>query len=91
MHRLIEMDWPEFGMGNRPPSATVEEMSARLDAARAAMSRAGVTHLMARCQARRTFMRDRLGFELADEILPLSNMTGLVPPFLLEPRCVLAT
>lgn len=46
--------------------------------------------LMARCQARRAFMGERLGFELAEEILPLSNMTGLVPPFLLEPRCVLA-
>jgi Xaa-Pro aminopeptidase len=46
--------------------------------------------LMARCRVRRTFMRERLGFELADEILPLSNITGLVPPFLLEPRCVLA-
>ncbi len=46
--------------------------------------------MMARCRARRAFMQDRLGFELADEILPLSNITGLVPPFLLEPRTVLA-
>jgi Xaa-Pro aminopeptidase len=46
--------------------------------------------LMARCQARRAFMCDQLGFELADEILPLSNIPGLVPPFLLEPRSVLA-
>lgn len=45
MHRLIEMEWPEFGTDNRPLSATVEEMSARLDAARAAMGRAGLTHL----------------------------------------------
>jgi hypothetical protein len=32
-------------MGSRPPSATADEMSARLDAALAAMSRAGLTHL----------------------------------------------
>jgi hypothetical protein len=43
-----------------------------------------------RCQARRHFMQNILGFDLADEILPLSNIPGLVPPFFLNPNQVFA-
>jgi hypothetical protein len=46
--------------------------------------------LLARCQARRRFMIDVLGFELDESVLPLSNIPGLVPPFLLRPGLVLA-
>ena len=46
MHRLIEIEWPELGTGGRPAGAGVEEFSARLDAARAAMDRSGLTHLV---------------------------------------------
>jgi hypothetical protein len=45
---------------------------------------------LARCQARRRFLTDVLGFELSDAILPLSNIPGLVPPFLLRPTLVFA-
>ena len=41
-----------------------------------------------RCQARRHFMQNTLGFDLPDEILPLSNIPGLVPPFFLNPNQV---
>jgi hypothetical protein len=51
---------------------------------------AHVPDLLARCQARRRFMVDVLGFELSESVLPLSNIPGLVPPFLLQPRQVLA-
>jgi hypothetical protein len=44
----------------------------------------------ARCQARRSFMAETLGIELADEVLPLSNIPALVPPFLLTANRVLA-
>jgi len=44
----------------------------------------------ARCMARRAFMRDVLGLELPDAVLPLSNIPAIVPPFLLRPRTVLA-
>jgi len=44
----------------------------------------------ARCQKRRTFMRDVLGIELPQEVLPLSNTCAIVPPFFLEPNTVLA-
>ena len=43
-----------------------------------------------RCQQRRQFMESQLGFELAEEILPLSNIPGLVPPFFLNPNLVFA-
>jgi Xaa-Pro aminopeptidase len=43
-----------------------------------------------RCMARRIFMESTLGLTLPEEILPLSNMTGILPPFLLRPNLVLA-
>ena len=43
-----------------------------------------------RCQKRRAFMRDVLGIELPEEVLPLSNTCGIVPPFLLRPNLVFA-
>jgi len=44
----------------------------------------------ARCQKRRVFMADVLGIPLPDEILPLSNIPALVPPFFLSPNTILA-
>jgi hypothetical protein len=44
----------------------------------------------ARCQARRRFMTDVLGIELAEEVLPLSNIPAFVPPFFLRPNQLLA-
>lgn len=43
-----------------------------------------------RCQKRRDFMTDVLGYELPEEVLPLSNIPALVAPFLLRPERVLA-
>ncbi len=44
----------------------------------------------ARCQRRRDFITDVLGIPLPEEILPLSNIPALVPPFFLRPNAVLA-
>jgi creatinase/prolidase-like protein len=38
-----------------------------------------------RIQARRRFMVDRLGIDLHPDVLPLSNLAGHLPPFLLRP------
>ena len=38
-----------------------------------------------RIQARRSFMRDALGIELHEDVLPLSNIPAWLPPFLLDP------
>jgi len=45
--------------------------------------------LWARTQARRAFMRDALGISLHEDVLPLSNIPGYLPPFLLRPDHVL--
>jgi hypothetical protein len=42
----------------------------------------------ARCLRRRDFMIEYLGFDLTDEVLPLSNMPAIVPPYLLSPNTV---
>ncbi len=41
-----------------------------------------------RCLNRRDFMMNTLGFELPDEILPLSNIPAIVNPFFLSPELV---
>jgi hypothetical protein len=43
-----------------------------------------------RCRQRRAFMRDVLGIELPGEVLPLSNIPAIVPPFFLNPNLVFA-
>jgi hypothetical protein len=44
-----------------------------------------------RIQARRAFMKDVLGIELAPEVMPFSNIPGYLPPFLLSPGQVMTT
>ncbi len=44
--KLIEIEWPEFGLCDRPPGPGVTEFEARIDAARAAMEELGLTHLV---------------------------------------------
>jgi hypothetical protein len=43
-----------------------------------------------RCQQRRKFVQRTLGVPLPDDLLPLSNMACIVPPFLLRPNLVFA-
>jgi hypothetical protein len=45
----------------------------------------GYPEAWARIQARRRFMTDSLGIELHPDVLPLSNLSGYLPPFLLRP------
>src|SRR5215471_17900928 len=42
--RLVEVDWPDFGRGERPLPAAADELAGRIDALRAAMARDGLTH-----------------------------------------------
>lgn len=46
--------------------------------------------LMQRCEARREFLRGALGLPVHDDVLPLGNFCGIVPPFLLRPQTVFA-
>jgi Xaa-Pro aminopeptidase len=43
-----------------------------------------------RCQERRRFVQETLGLALPEEVLPLSNMACIVPPYLLRPERILA-
>src|SRR5262245_39106229 len=45
-HRLINIDYPEFGGGTPPAPAALEEFEGRVAAATEAMQRAGLTHLV---------------------------------------------
>lgn len=44
----------------------------------------------ARCQQRRQFMQTILGIEIAEEVLPLSNIPAIIPPYFLSPNTILA-
>jgi Xaa-Pro aminopeptidase len=43
-HRLIEIDWPEFGFPEHPRKVELDELSARLEALRSAMAANSLTH-----------------------------------------------
>lgn len=43
----------------------------------------------ARCAQRRAFMRDVIGMEVPDTLLPLSDTCGIVAPYLLDPARVI--
>ena len=46
--------------------------------------------MMTRIEARRGFMRDVLGLNVPESCLPLSDMAGIIAPFLFAPRKVLS-
>ena len=46
--------------------------------------------VLARCEARREFMRSVLGFELSGDVLPLTNLPGVISPYLLNLKRVVA-
>ena len=41
--------------------------------------------VLARCDARAAFMRDRIGMDVPDTLLPLADTCGILAPFLLDP------
>ena len=71
-------------------STRLEDGVAVADRALRDTLRQGFPGCYERCMARRSFMESTLGLRLPEEILPLSNMTGILPPFLLRPNLVLA-
>jgi Xaa-Pro aminopeptidase len=45
-HRLIEIDWPEFGVAGCPPPPSASELQARIDNLRARMDELKMTHIV---------------------------------------------
>ena len=71
-------------------STRMEDGFAIADHTLRAEIRAGYPGCYARIEQRREFVQAALGIALPDEVLPLSNMACLVPPFLLRPNLVFA-
>jgi len=71
-------------------SSRMEDGYLLADAALQAQLRRRFPGLMERCQARREFLRGALGLPLHDDVLPLGNLCGIVPPYLLRPQTVFA-
>jgi hypothetical protein len=51
--------------------------------------RAQYPDCFSRCVRRREFMQNTLGIEVTDEVLPLSNMPAIVPPYFFSPNQIL--
>ena len=66
-------------------TANIEDGIALADDELRARFAAGYPEAWARIEARRAFMRDRLGIRLKPEVLPFSNIPAYLPPFLLRP------
>jgi hypothetical protein len=66
-------------------TSNIEDGIALADAPLRAEFAARFPEAWARIEARRAFMRDRLGIRLKPEVLPFSNIPAYLPPFLLRP------
>jgi Xaa-Pro aminopeptidase len=75
---------PEYG------STRMEEGIVIADAALRAALADRHPDVLRRCDARRAFMRDTLGYAVPDTVLPLADVAGVVTPFFLSPRLAVA-
>jgi Xaa-Pro aminopeptidase len=66
-------------------TTNIEDGVALGDAALRAQLAATYPDMWGRIEARRRFMRESLGIELHDDVLPLSNLAAHLPPFVLRP------
>jgi len=66
-------------------TTNIEDGVALADGSLRAAFAAGYPAAWARIEARRRFMRESLGIELHDDVLPLSNLAAHLPPFVLRP------
>ena len=66
-------------------TTNIEDGVALADAALRAELAASFPAMWERVERRRRFMRESLGIELHPDVLPLSNLSAFLPPFLLRP------
>ena len=66
-------------------TTNIEDGVALADAALRADLAASYPGMWDRIQSRRRFMRESLGIELHEDVLPLSNLAAHLPPFVLRP------
>ena len=70
-------------------TTNIEDGIALADASLRAVLQASYPEMWDRIARRRGFMREVLGIELHPDVLPLSNIPALLPPFLLRPDRVM--
>lgn len=75
---------PDYG------STRMEDGYVIVDAAMDAALRAAHPAVHGRCVSRRRFMREVIGLDVPNTLLPLADTCGIVAPFLLAPREVIA-
>ncbi len=73
---------PDYG------STRMEDGYVIVDATLRAALAAEFPNVARRCEARGRFMRDVIGMEVPDSLLPLADTCGIVAPFLLDPAQV---
>jgi hypothetical protein len=71
-------------------STRMEDTYALVDGALEEELRRDYPEMLARCVARRKFMREVLGLPVTEGTLPLSNLAGVIPPYLLRLEVALA-
>jgi Xaa-Pro aminopeptidase len=71
-------------------STRMEDGYVIADAALRADLAACFPDVAARCAARAEFMRQVIGLDVPDSLLPLADTCGIIAPFLFDPRSVLA-
>ncbi len=71
-------------------SSRMEDGYALADAALQRELRTRYPACYQRCLARRDFMRTTLGLPVGDDVLPLSNIPSIIPPYFLSPNTLLA-
>lgn len=71
-------------------STRMEDGYVIADAALRADLAARFPAVAARCAARAAFMREGIGMDVPEELLPLADTCGIVAPWLLDPRQVIA-
>jgi hypothetical protein len=75
---------PDYG------STRMEEGIVIADAALRAELEQRHPDVLRRCVARRAFMRETLGYDVPDTVLPLADIAGMVTPFFLSPGLAIA-
>jgi hypothetical protein len=75
---------PVYGSTRMEDGYVIADAALRADLAAAYPDVAG------RIARRQAFMRDVIGMEVPDTLLPLADTCGIVAPFLLDPRQVIA-
>jgi Xaa-Pro aminopeptidase len=71
-------------------STRMEDTVVIADAALRADLKTRYPEVFARIMARTAFMRDVMGFDVPETMLPLSDMAGIAPPFLFSPETLIA-